>query len=43
VHPAPNIVISGVVFEKFLAENQIVYAAGPYGDRIFIVQLRTSA
>src|SRR2546428_402054 len=43
VHPAPNLVISAVVFENFLAENRIVYAAGPSGDRIFIVQLRTSA
>src|SRR2546422_2664450 len=29
VHPAPNIVISAVVFENFLAENRIVYSAGP--------------
>jgi len=43
VHPAPNLVISAVVFENFLAENRIVYSAGPPGDRIFIVQLRTSA
>ncbi len=43
VHPAPNIVISAVVFEKFLAENRIVYSAGPPGDRIFIVQPRTLA
>lgn len=38
-HPAPNVVISAVVFENFLAENRIVYAAGPSGDRIFVVQL----
>src|SRR2546426_12021654 len=31
VHPAPNIVISAVVFENFLAENRIVYSAGPLG------------
>jgi len=43
VHPAPNIVISAVVFENFLTQNRIVYSAGPSGDRIFIVQLRTSA
>jgi len=39
VHPAPNVLISAVVFENFLAENRIVYAAGPSGDRIFVVQL----
>ena len=43
VHPAPNVVISAVVFENFLAENRIVYTAGPFGDRVFIVQLLTLA
>jgi len=39
LHPAPNVAISAVVFEKFLSENRIVYAAGPSGNRIFVVQL----
>jgi len=39
VHPAPNIVISQVVFENFLVQNRVVYAAGLSGDRIFVVQL----
>ncbi len=39
LHPAPNVVISTAVFENFLAANRVVYAAGPSGDRIFIVLL----
>ena len=39
LHPAPNVVISTVVFQNFLAANRILYAAGPVGDRIFIVYL----
>jgi len=43
VHPAPNVVISMVVLENFLAENRVVYVAGASGDRIFVVQLLSSA
>jgi len=39
LHPAPNLVISTTVLENFLTVNRIVYAAGPSGDRIFVVQL----
>jgi len=43
VHPAPNVVISMVVLQTFLAENRVVYVAGASGDRIFVVQLLSSA
>jgi hypothetical protein len=39
VHPAPNIVLAHRTLEAFLASNRVVYAAGPPGDRIVIVQL----
>jgi len=39
LHPAPNVVIPTTILENFLTVNRIVYAAGPSGDRIFIVQL----
>jgi hypothetical protein len=43
LHPAPNVVISTTVLENFLATNRVVYAAGPSGDRVFIVQLAPAA
>ena len=38
-YPAPNVVISGTLLRSFLAANQVVYAAGPAGARIYVVQL----
>jgi len=42
VHPAPNIVLAPEVLHRFLDAERIVYAAGPEGDRIYIVQLLSS-
>ncbi len=42
VHPAPNVVLSANTLAAFLAANRVVYAAGPVGDRVFIVQLVAS-
>ena len=39
VHPAPNIVLSNTTLAAFLAANRAVYAAGPAGDRVYILQL----
>ncbi len=42
VHPAPNIVISVATLDAFLAANRVVYAAGPAGDRVYVVELGPS-
>ncbi len=42
VHPAPNVVLSESVLADFLAANRIVYAAGPVGDRVYVVQILAS-
>ena len=39
VHPAPNVVIPARTLEAFLAANRVVYAAGPAGDRVYVVQM----
>ncbi len=39
VHPQPNVVLPKPVLETLLAENRIVFVAGPAGDRIYLVQL----
>jgi hypothetical protein len=39
VHPLPNIVLSESALRAFLAANRVVYAAGPSGDRIYVVQI----
>jgi hypothetical protein len=39
VHPAPNVVLSTETIARFLDANRVVYAAGPSGDRIFVVQI----
>jgi len=42
VHPQPNVVLSASTLAEFLAAGRIVFAAGPPGDRIYVVQLTTS-
>lgn len=39
VHPAPNVVIERDAFDRFVERNQVVYALGPLGDRVFVVRL----
>ncbi len=39
VHPQPNVVLSAGTLASFLASNRVVYATGPVGDRIYVVQL----
>ncbi len=39
VHPQPNVVLASSALEAFLAANRVVYAAGPAGDRVYVVQL----
>lgn len=39
VHPAPNVILAPNTIAAFLAANQVVYAAGPVGDRIFLVKI----
>ncbi len=39
VHPAPNVVLPASTLDAFLAANRVVYAAGPAGDRIYVVAL----
>ena len=39
VHPQPNVVLRGSTLRAFLASNRVVYAAGPAGDRIYVVQI----
>ena len=39
VHPAPNVVVPAATLGAFLAANRIVYAAGPSGDRVYVVAL----
>ena len=42
VHPLPNIVLSGTTLRSFLASNRVVYATGPAGDRVYVVQITGS-
>ena len=39
VHPAPNVVLSAAVIVGFTASHRAVYAAGPAGDRIYVLAL----
>ncbi len=39
VHPQPNVVLSEPTLAAFLDANRILYAAGPPGDRIYLVQI----
>jgi hypothetical protein len=39
VHPQPNVVLSAPTLAAFLASGRIVFASGPAGDRIYVVQL----
>jgi hypothetical protein len=39
LHPAPNVVLSRETIDQFLDSNRLVYATGPPGDRIFVVQI----
>ena len=39
VHPQPNVVLTAPTLEAFLAANRVVYAAGPAGDRVYVVQI----
>ncbi len=39
VHPQPNVVLSPGVVAAFLAANRVVYAAGPSGDRVYVVEI----
>jgi hypothetical protein len=39
LHPTPNVVLSEGTVARFLATNRVMYAAGPEGDRIFVVQV----
>jgi hypothetical protein len=39
IHPAPNIVLASRIVVSFLAGNRVLYAGGPAGDRIFVVQV----
>src|SRR5438093_1564561 len=43
MHPAPNIILAPEVLDRFLNAERIVYAAGAQGDRIFVVELLSSA
>jgi hypothetical protein len=39
IHPAPNIVLASRIVASFLAGNRVLYAGGPAGDQIFVVQV----
>jgi len=39
IHPAPNLVVAPRVLASFLAGNQVLYAGGPAGDRVFVVRV----
>ncbi|HYM40550.1 MAG TPA: hypothetical protein VEY12_10510 [Thermoplasmata archaeon] len=39
VHPQPNIILSPTILSALLRANRVVFAAGPPGDRMYVVQL----
>ncbi len=39
VHPLPNVVLTAAILGAFMAANRVVYAAGPPGDRVYVVQI----
>jgi hypothetical protein len=39
IHPAPNLILAPRTIASFLAANRVMYAGGPAGDRVFVVQV----
>lgn len=38
-HPAPNVVVPYSAIQVIVASNRVVYAAGPPGDRLFVIKI----